>query len=100
MARKKEMTYNDIMRKAEELRGMARLKRNRMPCILAGAMDDNAAAALGNLSDADLRRVAKLMFDHAGEFAAQVEAEKEARRIARQETKADDQDAAGSLSSA
>ena len=84
MARKREMTYNDIMRNAEKMRRMAELKRERMVHIMAGTMDDKTAAALGDLSDPELSRVAVLMFGHAGEFAAQVKAENETRRKARQ----------------
>ena len=95
MARKKEMTYGDIMRRADELRRMAQLKRSRMAYTLAGVMDDNAAAALADLSDAELRQVGTLMFSRAVEIAAQVKAETEADRKARQEAKAAGQDAAG-----
>ena len=80
MAVKKDMTRRGIVRQRKRLERMADLKRRRMAEIMAGAMDDKAAWQLEDLTDAEVRRVAALMFERVDGCVAQVKAEKEARR--------------------
>ena len=58
-------------------------EKERMAGVMASALlDDKAAALLGDFSDADLRRVMVLLAGHVEACAAQVNAEKQARKDA------------------
>lgn len=80
MARKKRQTYNEVVRSIAEMQALLVTQKRHMVEVLAGAMDDRTAAMLGDFNDAELRRVAALMFARAGEYAAQVKAERRARQ--------------------
>lgn len=80
MARKKRQTYNEVVRSIAEMQALLVTQKRHMVEMLAGAMDDQTAAMLGDFNDAELRRVAALMFARAGECAAQVKAERRARQ--------------------
>ena len=93
MAVKKDRTYGRLVRQKKKLERMADLKHRRMAEIMAGAMDDKAAWLLADLPDGDVRRVAALMFERVDGCVAQVKAEKDARRKARQANSKDRADA-------
>lgn len=80
MARKKRQTYNEVVRSIAEMQALLVTQKRHMVEVLAGAMDDRTAAMLGDFNDAELRRVAALMFAHAGECAARVKADRWARQ--------------------
>lgn len=68
MARKKRQTYNDMVRMMEDIQKEASEEKNRMAGVLASELDYGTAMYLGDLSDAELRRVADLMFAYIGMF--------------------------------
>lgn len=72
MARKKEMSYGEVVRSIEELTALARFKRERLARRLAIRMDDRTAEMLEKLSDTDLDHVVDRMFDHTGEYVEMV----------------------------
>lgn len=80
MARKKRQTYNEVVRSIAEMQALLVTQKRHMVEVLAGAMDDRTAAMLGDFNDAELRRVASLMFAHVGECVSQVKAEQRARQ--------------------
>lgn len=69
MARKKQQTYNDMLRAVEEAQKNVISKRNHIADVIGEELDYTTAAILGDFSDATLRRVARLMFSHAKMFA-------------------------------
>ena len=81
MPRNGDAPYGGIVRRRTMLERMSDLKRRRMANVMAAAMDDRAAWLLADLTDAELRRVAELMFGHADGCVAQVEAERVSRRM-------------------
>lgn len=81
MPRNGDSVCGAIVRRRKKLERMSDLKRRRMANVMAAAMDDRAAWLLADLTDAELRRVAELMFSHADGCVAQVEAERVSRRM-------------------
>lgn len=76
MAKKKQVTYNDVIRNIAEMEKLAEVKRQRMAGIMAEAMDGRTAELLGDLNDTDLRRVAVRMYARADECLEQIMSEK------------------------
>lgn len=73
MARKKQQTYNDMVRAVEEAQKNVISKRNHIAAVIGEELDYATAAILGDFSDAKLRCVARLMFSRAKMFANLVE---------------------------
>lgn len=83
MSRKKQQTYGEMARLMADMQKKMEAEKGRMAEVMASALlDDKAAALLGDFSDADLRRVMVLLAGHVEACAAQVNAEKQARRDA------------------
>jgi len=68
MARKKPLTYNDVVRTIAEMQQLLGARKRHMVEVLADAMDDRTAAMLGDFSDAELHRLAHFMFANARLF--------------------------------
>lgn len=68
MARKKKKTYNDIMKMMETIQKKASEEKGRMAEVLVSELDYITALRLGDLSESELRRVARFMYDHIGVF--------------------------------
>lgn len=68
MARKKQQTYNDMVRAMEEAQKKVISKRDHIADVIGDELDYITAAILGDLSDTELRRVARLMFSKARMF--------------------------------
>lgn len=62
MARKKKQNYNEMIRTMEELQERVIIEKDRMAGVLASELDHDTALLLGDFSDAELRRVASLVF--------------------------------------
>lgn len=85
MSRKKQQTYGEMARLMADMQKKMEAEKGRMAEVMASALlDDKAAALLGDFSDADLRRVMVLLAGHVGACAAQVKAEKQAKKDAAQ----------------
>ena len=83
MSRKKQQSYGEMARLMAEMQQKMTAEKERMAGVMASALlDDKAAALLGDFSDADLRRVMVLLAGHVEACAAQVNAEKQARKDA------------------
>ena len=65
MARKKQLTYNEMVNKMKVLQEDAIAAADRIAEVIGDELDYRTAAILGDLSTAELRRVARLMFDNA-----------------------------------
>lgn len=81
MPRNNDPVLGGIVRRRKKLERMSDLKRRRMANVIAAAMDDKAAWLLADLTDAEIRRVAELMFGHVDGCVARVMAERDARRM-------------------
>ena len=85
MSRKKQQTYGEMARLMADMQKKMEAEKGRMAEVMASALlDDTAAALLGDFSDADLRRVMVLLAGHVEACAAQVKADKQAKKDAAQ----------------
>jgi len=73
MARKKQLTYNEMVNKMKVLQEDVIAAADRIAEVIGDELDYRTAAILGDLSTAELRRVARLMFDNASLFVNLVE---------------------------
>lgn len=73
MARKKAQTYNDVVRTIVAMQQLLVARKRHMVEVLTDAMDDGTAAMLGDFTDAELRRLARLMFANAAMFVDMAE---------------------------
>ena len=64
MARKKRQTYSDMVRSMADIQKKIISEKDRMAEVLASELDYDTALRLGDLSESELRRVARFMFDH------------------------------------
>lgn len=88
MARKKQLSYNDMSRAIEEMRERQVKERDRMASMMAvGLLNSNAAARLGDCSDADLRRIVAYMAEDIDRYMDRLEADKKAQNEARKAKK-------------
>lgn len=79
MARKKQ-NYADMLKSMAAMQARMEAEKKRMADIMADALMSSAAAAsLGDLSDADIRKVMALLAQHIPDYADQVRAEKRAK---------------------
>ena len=79
MARKKQ-NYADMLKSMAAMQMRMEAEKKRMADIMADALMSSAAAAsLGDLSDADIRRVMALLAQHIPEYAEQVRTGKRAK---------------------
>lgn len=84
MARKKQLSYNDMVRAIQEMKERQVRERDRMAQVMAvGLLNSDAAARLGDCSDADLRRIVSYMAEDIDHYMDRLKAEKEARVMAR-----------------
>ena len=88
---KKSQKYNDIVRVIAEMEAKKQAAKDRIGTVMIAELDDDTAALLGDLSDADLRRVMGLLLPRIGECVAQVKSAKKVRGKVR--TKPTDEDA-------
>lgn len=58
----------DALKQIAELQEKVSIEKKRIVGMIATGLDDNAAALLCGLSDADLRRVGALMFSQVGNY--------------------------------
>ena len=72
MPRRKEPTYNDYARQIESLQAKMAERRERMVQILSSVLDDKAAAALGDLSDRELKKVMELIVEDISVYVDKV----------------------------
>lgn len=80
MARKKQLTYNDIGRAIREMQARQQAERNRIESVMIGRLlTSEAAIILGDYSDADLRRIMSMILSDIGTYAARLDAEKRNR---------------------
>ena len=79
MPRRKKPTYNDYARQIESLQAKMAERRERMVQILSSVLDDKAAAALGDLSDAELRKVMELFVEDISVYVDRVTANRRPR---------------------
>ena len=68
MARKKRQTYSHMVRSMADIQKKIIGEKDRMAEVLASELDYDTALRLGDLSESELRRVARFMFDHIGMF--------------------------------
>ena len=68
MARKKKLRYSDMVRTMEDLQERAITEKDRIADVLASELDHDTALLLGDFSDAELRRVASLVFANLRPF--------------------------------
>ena len=68
MARKKRQTYSDMVRTLADIQERAITEKDRMAGVLASELDHDTALRLGDLSESELRHVARFVFDHIGMF--------------------------------
>ena len=88
MARKKQLSYNDMARAIQEMRERQVRERDRMASMMAvGLLNSDAAARLGDCSDADLRRIVTYMAEDIDRYMDRLEAEKKAQNEARKARK-------------
>ena len=80
---KKSQKYNDIVRVIAEMEAKKQAAKDRIGMVMIAELDDDTAALLGDLSDADLRRVMGLLLPRIGECVAQVKSAKKVRGKAR-----------------
>ena len=76
---KKSQKYNDIVRVIAEMEAKKQAEKDRIGTVMMAELDDDTTALLGDLSDADLRRVMGLLLPHIGECVAQVKSAKKVR---------------------
>lgn len=81
MARKKQQTYNDMIRTMSELQEKVGTEKDRIAGVMASALDYRTAEILGDFSDTDLLRIATLMFSHIKVYADQVMSEKQGKKM-------------------
>ena len=74
MAKKKPQKYNDLVRMIAEMENRKAEEKDRMAKVMCSALDDGSASLLGELSDADLRRVTVLLLPHIKELVEQMKA--------------------------
>ena len=72
MAKKKPQKYNDLVRMIAEMENRKAEEKDRMAKVMCSALDDESASLLGELSDADLRRVTVLLLPHIKELVDQI----------------------------
>ena len=77
MAKKKFQKYNDLVRMIAEMENRKAEEKERMAKVMCSALDDSSASLLGELSDADLRRVTVLLLPHIKELVEQMKAGKQ-----------------------
>ena len=88
MARKKQLSYNDMGRAIQEMRERQVRERDRMASMMAvGLLNSGAAARLGDCSDADLRRIVAYMAEDIDRYMDRLEADKKAQNEARKAKK-------------
>ena len=78
MPRRKDLSYNELNLAIAELMARKDAHREKMARIITDELDDEAACKMGDLSDAELRRLAKLI---AGDIGSYVERVVAARRL-------------------
>lgn len=84
MARKKQISYNDMSRAIEEMWERQVRERDRMASMMAVSLLNNGAASvLGDCSDADLRRIVSYMAEDIDHYMDRLKAEKKAQAMAR-----------------
>ena len=76
---KKKQSYNDMVHMIDEMNVKKEADKDRIGTVMMGELDDDTAALLGDLSDADLRRVMGVLLPHIGECVAQVKSAKKVR---------------------
>lgn len=88
MAKKKELSYNDMARAIQEMQERQVRERNRMAQVMAiNLLNSSAAARLGDCSDADLRRIVAYMAEDIDRYVDRLDAEKRAQHEAREARK-------------
>lgn len=84
MARKKQLSYNDMARAIQEMRERQVRERDRMASMMAvSLLNSGAASVLGDCSDADLRRIVSYMAEDIDHYMDRLKAEKKAQAMAR-----------------
>lgn len=88
MARKKQLSYNDMARAIQEMQERQVKERERMANMMAvSLLNGGAAARLGDYSDADLRRIVAYMAEDIDRYIDRLDAEKKAQNEARKARK-------------
>ena len=81
MARKKQLSYNDMARAIQEMQERQAGERNRMAQVMVvSLLNGGAASVLGDCSDADLRRIMAFVAEDIDHYMDRLKAEKEARK--------------------
>lgn len=84
MARKKQLSYNDMARAIQEMQERQVRERDRMATMMAvSLLNSGAASVLGDCSDADLRRIMTFVAEDIDHYMDRLKAEKEAQVMAR-----------------
>lgn len=85
MARKKQLSYNDMAKAIQDMQERQVNERNRMAQVMAiSLLNSGAAARLGDCSDTDLRRIVAYMAEDIDRYMDRLDAEKEVQKAARE----------------